>query len=131
MKGQQNNSNLIDATPLAEPTNPWLFGAAVLQQMMPRVPVAAKKELQHRVRWLKHLGEQIKTGHNNPVLLMALSSAALDGEVRKWMLECLHQVDRVTRVAQGLPPEPEPVAVIEPEPEPEVEEGPPMPPPQA
>lgn len=111
--------NVIDATPLAQPVNPFAFGVEMMKLVLrqPGLPAEAVTEIRRRAAWLKKLESRIDTGHTSPILLTAVVQGALSREERDWLLATLQAVREEVRAAQGLEPEPAP----QPEPEPEIE----------
>lgn len=102
---------LIDVAPLSEPVSPWGYMEQVLRQALPQVKdPAQRQDLIEKIRWLRHVAGEINTGHNNPVILLAVGSLTIDGPTRRWMRDVIDAVERVTRAASGEPePEPDPV----------------------
>lgn len=85
--------NLVDVTPLKKPANPFRFGAAVMAQYRQAVKGPAAKVLEDRLGWLVHLSERIETSHTMPVLMMAITACATDGETRQWFRQVLDAID--------------------------------------
>jgi hypothetical protein len=99
--GQSPTSdNLVDVTPLSRPSNPFRFGAAVMARYR-KAAGPGRKVLDERITWLLHLGNRIQTEHTMPVLMMALTACATDGDTRIWFRECLDAIDDEIAASTG------------------------------
>ena len=90
---------MMNTRPLSEPVNAFLWAAAVSERYLPAVPPAMQADAQHRIAWLRELGQRVDIAHVDPVIMIALSRMALDQRLRHQMAAAINQIEQVTQAA--------------------------------